>query len=354
MVTISMIQRNRTTTVQLLFACLIIASSLLSQRLLNADENQSTLLQRIAESWAERQTRFENVHLVASGKTMIPKGTITLPDSDEPSAPLEDHVYQRKLDILLDVSNKRCRRNEVCDIFNTSDREFNRWVRHSLFDGTSYQILYPRDEYKREGIERGPYDTDLQLQGVSRPFMFIQSFEIPLLFFLGMIPTGDFGPESPSIKFPFDLATVLDLAPNDGREFARIEIADEVGSDCRNVYRVDLERFEVMERSRHIQDREISNISIEYADFGGVRFPSQWRLQRYEIILGGKTRTEDTRMTTKNVQFDVHFPDSYFSIKPTPGMNVSDSATGKRFRVAQPGEPVRTIEEIYQSETANR
>jgi len=323
----------------------VVITCLDARQKLNADENELKMVRKIATAWAERQIRYRSIHLIATGTTIIPKLSIAFPDFEE-HYPTEDHQFTRSLDILLVLQSGKCRRNEVRELFNSSKRKFDTEVLNDLFDGKNFQEYYPREESKRLGVVRGPYEMDLVLRGESRA-MFIRAVDIPLLFFLGLIPIGDFELDSPGVAFPFELASVSLRGSNEDARFVDLEIVDRLSRDRRDTYQIDVETFDVVSSSRYKKNREISRLSIDYGIFGGVRFASKWRLQIFGLVDNNPFVIEDTRMETENVVLNSEPTNSYFSIEPTPGMNVYDLLTDQRFRVPEPGGKTETIESLY-------
>lgn len=93
-------------------------------------------LEEIASAFTERQKRFTGVRWQAWGKTTVPAHTTTLPDAEE-MHPQENYTFENKLEILLDLSSQRCRRNAVRELFHTDQLAFNKEVLHNVFDGKS-------------------------------------------------------------------------------------------------------------------------------------------------------------------------------------------------------------------------
>jgi hypothetical protein len=274
------------------------------------------------------------------------------PDKDGVEFFNSDHTSTAQLQFVIDLKNNRYRRNESRESFHSDERKYIPEVLHTLFDGKKFQIFYPRQENETAGAEVTAYSTELELRG-DKPTYLIRGKDYPIFYWLGILPLLNFDSTTGNIQFPLERATIKRSVLSSA-EGSMYELEITGGSESKNVERYALGTdFQVI-RYDHLHDGQtIYSLDIQYGQIDAIDCPIQWREQSFELIDEHLKLVSD--VNTKLTSLELNVADSFsFSVTPEPGMNVLDLTTGERYRVPEPGKPVRTIKEIYDADIAVR
>lgn len=283
----------------------------------------------ILNEWRASQGRVDNVAYRLEGETLIPARALRLPESNE-RHPAEDRLSPFSVELVLDFKGSRARRVARGSIFNLTTKDFvpDRFM--ELYDGALYRTVQLLDEMRDAGAEIDEWTPELYLAGPTLGHRFFRRLEWPLLFHHGIVPSDG------SVR----LTPVLDPAffsidgwiEHEGRPCAIVACSSPtLDRNSRLQLTVDPTRgCGIVRASISFGGVESFRVDIEHAERAGAWSPKRWTETSFFLDQAHEVDRIDN-VELVDVAVNRSLDDELFAVTPTPGMVVSDRASGEEY-----------------------